>query len=159
VGVKIRLTFRKATIDDARILYDWRNDPETRENSFASTKEILFEEHISWLSEKLQNDQAHIFILLEDDVRPIGQVRFDIFDKVGTVSIIIDSSFRGLGYGREGLKMLRDHIFSSQIAVCLKAFIKKTNLSSLDMFRSAGFSAVGVEMSRGEEFIVCMLYR
>jgi RimJ/RimL family protein N-acetyltransferase len=145
-------------MDDAKLLYDWRNDPVARENSFASTEEILLEEHVSWLSAKLQDDRGYIFILLEDDVRPIGQVRFDVFDKVGTISITIDSSLRGLGYGKVGLKMLCNHVFSSQIAVCLKAFIKKTNLPSLDIFRSAGFSTVGVELSRGEEFIIGMRY-
>ncbi len=153
-----RLTFRRATIDDAKLLYDWRNDPVARENSFASTKEILWEEHITWLSAKLQDDKICIFILLEDNTRPIGQVRFDVFDKVGTVSIVIDPSLRGLGYGRKGLKMLCDYIFSAQIAVCLKACIKKTHSASLDIFRSAGFCITGEELNRGEEFIISMRY-
>lgn len=152
-----QLTFRKATMKDAKILFDWRNDPMARENSI-STQKVIWEEHADWLSKKLKDSQSQIFILLKNNVQPVGQVRFDIFDKVGTVSISVASSLRGLGYGKEGLKILSEYVLSLKIAKILKAYIKKTNTASLGIFLYAGFSVSEVEFIQGEEFVICLRY-
>ena len=43
------LDLREATIQDADLLLEWRNDPETR-NASHNTGEVQREDHISWLT-------------------------------------------------------------------------------------------------------------
>ncbi len=48
------ITLRRATIKDADILLEWRNDPETRKASH-NTAEVQRSDHVSWLSRTLGN--------------------------------------------------------------------------------------------------------
>ena len=55
---------RAVTAEDAKTLFDWTNDPVTRQNSFQS-KPVLWEEHIAWLQRKLEDENCFFFILTE----------------------------------------------------------------------------------------------
>ena len=46
---------RTATIQDADLLLEWRNDPKTRKASH-NTDEVQRDEHISWLTKTLNNE-------------------------------------------------------------------------------------------------------
>ncbi|MBW6487332.1 MAG: hypothetical protein K0B01_14400 [Syntrophobacterales bacterium] len=70
------ITLRPATIQDADMLLDWRNDPETRKASH-STSEVVTEEHIAWLTKTLGNANRRLLVA-EEDGAPVGTVRADL---------------------------------------------------------------------------------
>ena len=46
------ISFRRATIEDAELLFSWANDFDVRRNAF-SQQEILWDEHVEWFQKKL----------------------------------------------------------------------------------------------------------
>ena len=70
---------RKTTIDDAKMILDWRNDEITRKNSF-SKNVISMDEHVKWLTRKLADNSCMMFILVDSD-EPVGSIRVDIQKK------------------------------------------------------------------------------
>ena len=96
------ISLRNVTKDDGRLLFDWRNDPQKRKNSF-NTAPLHWEEHLKWFEGKLKNPGTQIFILMAKE-NPVGQIRFDVNNDEALVDITVDSKARGKGYGSEGLR-------------------------------------------------------
>ncbi|HEY8654589.1 MAG TPA: bifunctional UDP-2,4-diacetamido-2,4,6-trideoxy-beta-L-altropyranose hydrolase/GNAT family N-acetyltransferase [Dermatophilaceae bacterium] len=71
-----RLVARAATLGDARLLWEWRNDPATRESS-RSTEEVPWDDHLAWLADSLDRTDR-MLLLVEDEAGPIGTVRWDL---------------------------------------------------------------------------------
>jgi spore coat polysaccharide biosynthesis protein SpsF len=105
------LKLRKAQIEDCRIVYDIRNDPKIRVNSF-SDGDILLEDHVKWFESSLRNDRRKIFII-EDEQVVLGVVRFDVSEDLqqAIVSINVSASSWGKGVGsfalQEGEKAIK----------------------------------------------------
>ena len=92
------LTLRHACEDDAKMLWEWANNPEVRVVSFSS-KPIPWGEHVQWLKSRLNDPNCIFYIAINSDGIPIGQVRYDIEGNEAVISISIDKKFRGEGYG------------------------------------------------------------
>ena len=78
------IILRPATTEDADILLEWRNDPETRIASH-NTAEVQRNDHISWLSRTLGNPERRLYVA-EEDGDPVGTVRADFADGVWELS-------------------------------------------------------------------------
>ena len=59
------------------MLFDWVNEPEVRASAFCP-EPIPWERHRGWFDDRLAGDRSRIFIALDADDRPAGQVRFDL---------------------------------------------------------------------------------
>ena len=70
-----RLVARAATLEDARLLWEWRNDPATRASS-RSSQEVPWEDHLVWLGDSLKRTDR-MLLLVEDEAGPVGTVRWD----------------------------------------------------------------------------------
>ncbi len=138
------IQFRKATLEDAKLLFDWRNDPQTRHSAF-ETAVIPWDRHVQWLTRKLQNPQTHIFILYNEARSSVGQIRFDVDKGVGYVDIAIDPKERKKGYATEGLLITCPHMFKTASLRKIVAHVKKDNEASYRSFRKAGFQDLGVQ--------------
>lgn len=102
---------RKANIDDAKIILEWRNDPLTRENSF--TKDPVDPEtHIKWFNDKLSDENCSLFIMM-DDTEQVGQLRIDKVDNIGKISYMIAPDKRNMGYGKQLIKLAEGVIGSN----------------------------------------------
>jgi spore coat polysaccharide biosynthesis predicted glycosyltransferase SpsG/RimJ/RimL family protein N-acetyltransferase len=98
-----RMAVRPASLQDARLLWEWRNDPATRASS-RSSADIPFEDHLRWLTTSLGR-KDRLLLLVEDDDGPIGTVRWDL-DRPGEweVSITVAPSRRGQSLARPLLR-------------------------------------------------------
>jgi L-amino acid N-acyltransferase YncA len=76
-GVEGTVGLRPAGREDCRLLWELRNDPETREASF-KTDPIPFEDHQRWFEAKLDSAEIRIFIVQDPSGRGIGYVRFHL---------------------------------------------------------------------------------
>ncbi len=126
----MKVTLRPATIKDAKLVYEWRMDPETRKQSHISTK-FSWSSHRQWFAKHLSEMK-----IIQIAKVPVGQLR--VCD--GLVSIVIGREFRGNGIAAAALKILRPQ--------SLTAEIKLTNVASIRAFEKAGFVKSFVTMVR-----------
>lgn len=133
------LKFRLGTADDVHLLFEWANDDLVRANSY-NQKPILFENHVKWFSEKLEDPNALFLIFLDENELPVGQVRYQINGLEAVVGILIDKMHRGKGYASKMLSIAADYFHSMNPNVEIHAFVKVSNMASYHAFIKAGYS-------------------
>lgn len=129
---------RKATEADAEILFWWRNEPETRANSF-HMEPLPYEEHVSWLKAALNNPTQEIYIFCDGDM-PIGQVRLSTEGDVATIRYSIDIAYRAQGYGQAMLRCVENLCAERRTPPSLRSYVKQNNIASQVIFESLGYT-------------------
>ena len=131
-----KLTFRPAKKADSKLLFNWVNEEEVRNNSF-NIEPVKWESHVDWLCKKLESNQCKIFIL-EKNAIAVGQIRIEE-EETGywLIDYSIDSNYRGKGYGSIILEELIHKIHNIQ----LKGVVKKKNIASQRVFEKLSFKA------------------
>ncbi len=143
------ITFRFVSREDCELLFGWRNDPATRKNSF-NTNEIDWQTHQQWFEKKIYDPASIIYIVLNCDGKPVGQVRFDISkEKEGIVNVSIDQKYRAQGYATESLRKLCPLVMRSKKFRRIVAYVKPLNIASYHLFERAGFQFVGSSQCNG----------
>lgn len=135
------MLIREATIEDAQLLFDWRNEPATRANSFHS-EPLDWDSHVAWLQQALCREDVNIFIV-EDNQQPVGTFRLNRIDSGrAEISITVSSHFRGNGYGSkillEAATVAKEQFGYSII----QARVKESNIASQRAFFRAGYKVV-----------------
>lgn len=142
---------RKSTNEDARLLFEWANDKNVRENSFSS-EPIQWDAHIEWLKRTFAAG-SKLFILELGD-RPAGMIRFDKKDNYYLLNYSIASRFRGLGLGKKiitfGIEALK--AIQSDSTINIHAQVKEQNVASLHIFRTLGFEELFLEEQHTFQF-------
>lgn len=133
------LSIRKVEGKDCKKLFHWANDPQTRQNSLNSN-EIDYETHVKWFENKLKDENSHLYICYKD-YEDIALVRFEIKEDQWFVSIVVDPSSRGKGYGKETLAMGLGE-FAKLYDKELFAQIKEDNIGSIKIFESNDFKII-----------------
>ncbi len=136
------MQFRKATISDALILFEWANDSLSRSNSFNSQL-ISFEDHIQWLTTKLEEKENEILIFSVEG-KEIGVVRLEVSKENpenAVISIIVSPDARGKSYSFKMLRLAADQWKSRNSDGQIQAYIKKDNHASYKAFLKAGFGS------------------
>jgi len=135
-------TLRLVEPKDREVLWRWVNEPAVREASFQS-ESISWDTHDAWFDARLRDSNSHLYIAINADGGPIGQVRFEREGKSArevAINISLDRSCRGAGLGTTVLKLgcglYRDREGSK---LPLVGYVKNNNVSSMKMFESAGF--------------------
>ena len=129
---------RQANIDDAKLLFDWTNDDDVRATAIAK-KRIGWDEHIKWLTQKLQTDQSYIYILTDDKNENIGVVRFDKDNESFVISYSIDKLHRKKGMGLLILQLGIEKIKNIEPQCKFKASVQTDNIASNKIFEKLGF--------------------
>lgn len=132
---------RRATLQDKKLIFDWANDPETRQNSF-NTETIKWEDHSAWYDRKLSDENCQMYILM-DFFKPLGQVRVDREGDKGVISYSIDKESRGQGLGKEMLSLLEAKLVGNKNECnTLVAEVKTENLGSRKVFEALGYDEI-----------------
>ncbi len=137
---KPRLTLRRATLADARDLFDLANEEVVRRNSFEAGP-IEWDHHLQWLTEKLGDPKCFLFVV-DFQGRFAGQVRFDAIPEPeeAQISISLQKFIRGLGLAPFIISRSIEELLKAGSAVTVvKAYIKDGNLVSVKAFEGAGF--------------------
>ena len=134
---KTTIYLRAVIMDDARTLYDWRNDELVRANSF-HTDTLLWNEHRKWLESVLQDEKQHFYILMLDEAS-IGQVRIAEEKSIGIVNYSIAEAFRGQGFGHAILQLVENKMAECNSVKQLKAYVKSNNIASQHIFAGLGY--------------------
>jgi RimJ/RimL family protein N-acetyltransferase len=135
VDAAVQVNLRPVTMDDANMLFRWRNDPVTRANS-RSTASVSWEDHCKWLKASLANPNRDLLVAEIDGV-PVGRARIDRGEET-EVSWTVSPDHRGKGVGKAMVAMVA--------AACPRgpvvARIKPSNRASQAIAAYAGFRKV-----------------
>ena len=140
------LTLTPATLDHARIVWEWRNDPVTRSVS-RDTSAIPWPAHEAWFARALGDTRRTTLIASGADV-PCGMVRFDEIEATSDqptarlVSINLNPAVRGQGLGGLILGEALDHLRAIYEGPVV-AEIAMDNTPSRRIFTAVGFIQTG----------------
>jgi RimJ/RimL family protein N-acetyltransferase len=127
---------RRATLEDAEMLWLWRNDADARAQSRTS-EPIMWADHVRWLTSLLADPNRQLFMAEQGDTA-VGTVRFDPVDGGHELSITVAPDGRGSGTGRAILTAA----CSSVRTAAVYAVVRNDNEPSRRLFESCGFTAV-----------------
>ena len=141
-------SLRKATVQDAELLFNWANDDVVRSNSIHSEK-IIWADHLNWLDHKLSS--SNILLILQVGEQPAGQIRFD-FDcqeNGWLIDYSISPDHRGKGLGKLIVAMGMAYLKKFPII----AYVKLNNGPSLKVFESLQFRRENIYSKNGNDLI------
>lgn len=125
------MDLRPATIEDARLLFEWRNDPSTR-TQMHSTGDFDFPSHLAWLERTLSNPARKLYVA-EVEGCPVGTVRADAADGITELSWTVAPQARGRGLGTQMVQA-----FIATLDGPLRAEVKTGNIASRKIAESIG---------------------
>ena len=137
----MEITQRTATLGDADVLLTWRNNPSAREFSLHSEL-IPIDQHLKWLSDRLERVELEPFFLFMADHKVIGMSRLDVvsgsIDKY-EISILVDPDQHGKGVGTRILNLACESFFTLYPDKTIVAKVHDHNFISQKLFANAGF--------------------
>jgi len=143
------LAARPATLQDARLLWQWRNDPVTRAGS-RNSEPVSWPEHLAWVESSLTREDR-LLLVLEDETGPVGTVRWDLEQDLAQggeneweVSITVAPERRGQSLSRPILRAAEVALseLSRARATGLTAYLAMVhidNQASLRLFGSSRY--------------------
>lgn len=144
------IEIREVILSDAQFLFNWANDPVTRQNSFNS-EPIEWNDHILWLKKRLFDLKNKTYILHSNE-EPIGVVKFEgIEDTI--IGVTVAPFHRGKGLGVEIIKIGCNKYWENNDLPIL-AYIKKDNVASQHVFKKAGFTFLKDEIIYGKACLI-----
>ena len=133
---------RRATLEDCRRIWEWRNELKARQASF-NTKPIDYAEHEGWYRRALQNPDTALCVILNETHLAIGYVRIETKMPEASIHISLDPMERGKGYGVSAIRSACEYALRMPGVGKVTALVKKENLASRKVFEKAGFSLTG----------------
>lgn len=137
-----KLGLRRAAESDSRLIWEWASHPAVRAVSFQSDP-IPWETHAQWFNAKLSDPNCHLWIGTNGNQQAIGQVRFDLDEGEGTISVSLDAMQRGHGVGTLLIWTACRKLFGHTATSLIHAYIKPDNIVSIRAFEKAGFKRMG----------------
>lgn len=130
---------RRINRNDLELLFNWRNHPKIRSNSF-DKRELSFADHQEWFKNIL-NSQNVITYILEKDQIPVGVIRFDIEGEEGAkINYLIDPLEQGKGFGTIILDLGVRKIFEDNWGLKkVYGIVLKENFASIKIFKKLSF--------------------
>jgi RimJ/RimL family protein N-acetyltransferase len=133
------LHLRPATGEDARLLFNWVNQPDCLAASLKTLRPIEWAEHLGWFEKRVSSSACGIWIATCDGA-PVGQVRAELgADDQLHVAIYIGAPARGAGHGAAMLASLATESAARWPGVSLVARVRNGNASSRKLFEKAGY--------------------
>ena len=111
-----QLSSRLVKQSDCKLLFDWANEPSSRNNSINS-KKITWEEHTKWFNQKLNSPKTKMYLFFNQD--PVGVLRLEETNNMLQISFSVDLEQRGKGIGNQmisfALKQFPNSDFCAQV--------------------------------------------
>jgi UDP-2,4-diacetamido-2,4,6-trideoxy-beta-L-altropyranose hydrolase len=145
-----KLHFRFAEESDVDLYFHWTNDPLVRINSY-NQNVVIYDEHVKWFQSRLASDDCCFYLFLNEQNKPVGQVRIEKCVDEAIVGISIDKLFRGKSFGVEMLRIATRDYLDKKPGSFLAAYIKVENTLSYKIFLKAGFNNREMVTVKGSE--------
>jgi RimJ/RimL family protein N-acetyltransferase len=146
--------FRNAEKEDAKLFFQWKNDPSSRKMSTNSQK-IPWKSHRVWFEEKLDSDNYCIKVATDQKKTPIGYLRLEKISKEWIIHFYITNEHRGKGYGKVILqKGIKDFQKLKKTSLTFKALVLQDNKASTACFLSCDFKQNGYTQIKEKKFLI-----
>lgn len=141
VGSKIYL--RRITPGDTKLVVQWRNSAEVR-NNFIYRTPITFESHMKWYEKYVVTAQIEDFIVCDINTdKELGCVYLQKFEKEhrrAESGIFLGSeTVKGQGIGSEALELLVKYGFEQKKLHKIVARVLSTNIASIKLHERVGY--------------------
>jgi len=123
------MSFRNATIDDAPLIYRWREREERQ--TWWNGKPISYRSHTTWLRARLQNPLIKLRIW-EENNQPVGMIRIDSNGEIAFHAINHDVATRMLH---------ASHEYADEYGRRLKALLDEADREKIRALQEAGFTS------------------
>ena len=90
---------RRTRLKDLITYFNWVNEKEVIKSSFKS-KPTGIKEHTKWFRNQIKNKKSIMFVL-EVNKLPVGQIRFNIFNKQAFIDYSLDKIVRERKWGKK----------------------------------------------------------
>ena len=144
---------RRALAADERIVLDWANDADVRQNAFVH-EPITSDTHHVWFQRTLNDPDCLLLIGRDRWGLPVGQVRFDLRSDDATVDVSVDRAVRGRGAGTAVMRAALAALRTRGRCVRVVAEVLEDNHASLHMFRRLGFTAVAPQREGAHRLVL-----
>ena len=142
-----QIILRRATAEDCRNLFVWRNDEANRRYS-GDGQPISWETHRQWFNDVLARADR-LLVIGERDSHPAGVLRFDLDGRQATISVYLVPGNQGSGLGtaliEAGTRYLAQH--APEIAEII-ARVSADNRASKGAFEGAGYTIDSFQFKR-----------
>jgi len=138
---KDNLSLRKASIKDARNIFNLFNGKKVRDGSF-NPRKISWDHHLGWMRRRMEDEDCTFFIITNSD-QFYGQIRFDIdsLNKEAAVGFSMIKQIRGLNFSSHILARAVNNFFAERPDINkINAHIREKNIASIKSFEGARFS-------------------
>lgn len=142
----LNVTFRKASLDDLEIVFNWSNDSLVRSNSYQTSK-ITIKEHTAWFVKKIKEENTLFYIVLVGETKA-GIIRYSLDEDHSVIGVLVSEPFRGQGLAAVFIKNSLIELKSEYVSPVL-AYIKEENVASKKAFETAGFTFYKNELVQG----------
>lgn len=129
--------------NDAVVLWKWANDRSIRFFSF-NPEPVSWENHIEWFNSKMADHNYIMWMVMDQQDRPVGLVRFNIAGSEAVISILLDPKYQGRGLGSQIIQHTSHRLTGEKRVDCIHAYIKPDNEKSKRAFKKAGYKYLGV---------------
>ncbi len=134
-----KVSIRLATLDDSKLVFDWRNDPVTISTS-RTLAGVEWAGHEPWFAKQLSDDITVKCIIGMRDNKPLGVIWFRLNrGNVWETSINIAPEFRGQRLSSAFLLAAMDWLIDKKKDVAFATEVGNTNVASIRLFQSCGF--------------------
>ncbi len=148
-----RIRLRNLQRGDRRLLWEWANDSEVRAAAF-SPEPIPWETHVKWFRETLRGPKTFVFIALDEDDEPIGQIRFEKIKRgEAEIDVMVARDRRALGYGSLLIDQGVRAMARTTPVRTFHTFIRPDNSRSARAFTNAQFRHLGRQTVHGHEAV------
>jgi len=134
---------RPLVVEDAKVSYQWRNNPEIWKYSrFVPTCTSTEETETRWLTEALERkDQVRFAICIADSHTYIGNVQLIKMNNIDAEFhlFIGDTNWWGKGIGRQSTNLLLNYAFLEKNLQKVSLEVHKDNLPAILIYSSQGF--------------------
>ena len=132
------VSLRLAAVSDAKMLFDWRNDPETRRHFFDPAA-LNFERHRQWVADVLADSRRRLLVA-QAAGESVGCARLDLDADTASISIYRDPQRTGQGLGVAMLDAVAKWVENNEVGVKrIVAEVIPANRASRHAFESAGY--------------------
>ena len=142
---------RAIEMDDAPLLLDMINDPETENMLGGYSFPVSEHQQVAWIN-SLTSDPRTFRGMIEVEGKAIGTVILtDIDHKNGTAEFHIKlgtGNVRGKGYGVDACNAIIKYAFKELRLNCIYANVKEDNYASRRLFQKSGFTEEGILRNR-----------
>jgi UDP-2,4-diacetamido-2,4,6-trideoxy-beta-L-altropyranose hydrolase len=146
---KERIVLRAAVSTDRDVIFEWRNDENTR-RYFRDAAPVKHETHVAWFAGILESDDQDLLIA-ESSGEPAGVLRYDYEKEGAEVSVYMAPDQAGNGLGSETLRQGTSWVASHRPEIrCITALIHRDNAASVRAFEKAGY----ISGEQSDEFVV-----